>query len=131
MCIDARILSYIQIPLDGSNGPLAFQDFITNNIIPSCFVAPSKPEFDLTDAQTMLVRLTGFVDLCFHVLRKIMCFWYKLRIFSIFWFHCRRYRKFLSYRKPFIKSRYGCIKSTLVLCKILMFQRLLQWLSFL
>ncbi|XP_046840739.1 exportin-T-like [Xenia sp. Carnegie-2017] len=39
---------------DGSNGPLAFQDFITNNIIPSCFVAPSKPEFDLTDAQTML-----------------------------------------------------------------------------
>ncbi|CAB4042324.1 exportin-T-like isoform X1, partial [Paramuricea clavata] len=38
-----------------TDGPAAFQEFLYNHIIPSCFVAPSKPEFDLNDAQTMLV----------------------------------------------------------------------------
>ena len=37
-----------------TDGPAAFQEFLYNHIIPSCFVAPSKPEFDFSDAQTML-----------------------------------------------------------------------------
>ncbi|XP_028410861.1 exportin-T-like [Dendronephthya gigantea] len=37
-----------------TDGPTAFQEFLYNHIIPSCFVAPSKPEFDLNDAQTIL-----------------------------------------------------------------------------
>ena len=35
--------------------PASFQVFLYNHIVPSCFVAPSKPEFDMNDAQTMLV----------------------------------------------------------------------------
>jgi hypothetical protein len=45
----------ISIYEGNTDGPAAFQEFLYNHIIPSCFVAPSKPEFDLNDAQTMLV----------------------------------------------------------------------------
>ncbi|XP_070298549.1 exportin-T [Salvelinus sp. IW2-2015] len=31
-----------------------FPDFIYKHIVPACFLAPLKPSFDLTDAQTVL-----------------------------------------------------------------------------
>ncbi|XP_050413849.2 exportin-T isoform X2 [Patella vulgata] len=38
----------------GNDGILGFADFMYNNIIPACFLAPLKPTFDLTDGQTTL-----------------------------------------------------------------------------
>lgn len=38
----------------GKNGLQGFPDFIYKSIIPACFMAPMKPEFDLKDAQTTL-----------------------------------------------------------------------------
>ena len=38
--------------------PLAgFSEFMYKNIVPACFLAPLKPTFDLTDAQTVLVSI--------------------------------------------------------------------------
>lgn len=34
---------------------VGFPDFIYKNIVPACFLAPLKPTFDLSDAQTVLV----------------------------------------------------------------------------
>ena len=39
----------------GKDGLQGFPDFIYKSIIPACFMAPMKPEFDLKDAQTSLV----------------------------------------------------------------------------
>ncbi|XP_068611150.1 exportin-T-like [Brachionichthys hirsutus] len=33
---------------------LGFPDFIYKHIVPACFLAPLKPTFDLSDAQTVL-----------------------------------------------------------------------------
>ncbi|CAB1346356.1 unnamed protein product [Coregonus sp. 'balchen'] len=33
---------------------VGFPDFIYKHIVPACFLAPLKPSFDLTDAQTVL-----------------------------------------------------------------------------
>lgn len=38
----------------GSNGLTGFVDFMYNNIVPACFMAPLKETFDLNDAQTIL-----------------------------------------------------------------------------
>ncbi|KAH3816261.1 exportin-T-like isoform X2 [Dreissena polymorpha] len=38
----------------GKDGLQGFPDFIYKNIIPACFIAPMKPDFDLRDAQTSL-----------------------------------------------------------------------------
>lgn len=35
---------------------VGFSDFIYKHIVPACFLAPLKPTFDLSDAQTVLVR---------------------------------------------------------------------------
>ena len=40
------------------NGVVGFSDFLYNQVVPACFVAPMKPTFDLTDAQTCLVCST-------------------------------------------------------------------------
>jgi len=37
-------------------GSLGFNEFIYKHIIPACFMAPTKPTFDLNDAQTVQVR---------------------------------------------------------------------------
>lgn len=39
----------------GKDGLVGFPDFIYKNIVPACFLAPLKPTFDLSDAQTVLV----------------------------------------------------------------------------
>ncbi|XP_034019632.1 exportin-T-like [Thalassophryne amazonica] len=36
---------------------VGFPDFIYKHIVPACFLAPLKPTFDLTDAQTVLTLL--------------------------------------------------------------------------
>uniref|UniRef100_A0A674B8C4 Exportin-T n=1 Tax=Salmo trutta TaxID=8032 RepID=A0A674B8C4_SALTR len=38
----------------GKDGMAGFPDFIYKHIVPACFLAPLKPSFDLTDAQTVL-----------------------------------------------------------------------------
>uniref|UniRef100_A0A8C7KH97 Exportin-T n=1 Tax=Oncorhynchus kisutch TaxID=8019 RepID=A0A8C7KH97_ONCKI len=40
--------------LRGKDGMAGFPDFIYKHIVPACFLAPLKPSFDLTDAQTVL-----------------------------------------------------------------------------
>ena len=39
---------------------LGFSEFIYKHIVPACFTAPMKPTFDLTDAQTVQVRITSY-----------------------------------------------------------------------
>ena len=39
---------------------VGFPDFIYKHIVPACFLAPLKPTFDLTDAQTILVSFRTF-----------------------------------------------------------------------
>ncbi|XP_041348237.1 LOW QUALITY PROTEIN: exportin-T-like [Gigantopelta aegis] len=39
----------------GTNNIMGFLDFMYKNVIPACFLAPLKPTFDLSDAQTTLV----------------------------------------------------------------------------
>lgn len=34
---------------------VGFPDFIYKHMVPACFLAPLKPTFDLSDAQTVLV----------------------------------------------------------------------------
>jgi len=46
----------------GKDGLVGFLDFIYKHIVPACFLAPLKPTFDLTDAQTMLVRCHSLID---------------------------------------------------------------------
>ncbi|XP_063072875.1 exportin-T isoform X2 [Engraulis encrasicolus] len=38
----------------GKDGLVGFPDFIYKHIVPACFLAPLKPTFDLSDAQTVL-----------------------------------------------------------------------------
>ena len=40
----------------GKDGLTGFDEFILKTIVPACFMSPMKPTFDLTDAQTVLVR---------------------------------------------------------------------------
>ncbi|XP_068442409.1 exportin-T [Clinocottus analis] len=38
----------------GKDGMVGFPDFVYKHIVPACFLAPLKPTFDLSDAQTVL-----------------------------------------------------------------------------
>uniref|UniRef100_A0A8B9JVX3 Exportin-T n=1 Tax=Astyanax mexicanus TaxID=7994 RepID=A0A8B9JVX3_ASTMX len=49
------ILSKLVELWGGKDGLVGFPDFIYKHIVPACFVAPLKPTFDLSDAQTILV----------------------------------------------------------------------------
>lgn len=48
------ILSKLVELWGGKDGMVGFPDFIYKNIVPACFMAPLKPTFDLSDAQTVL-----------------------------------------------------------------------------
>ncbi|XP_066523340.1 exportin-T [Hoplias malabaricus] len=48
------ILSRLVELWGGKDGLVGFPDFIYKHIVPACFLAPLKPTFDLSDAQTML-----------------------------------------------------------------------------
>uniref|UniRef100_A0AAZ3P286 Exportin-T n=1 Tax=Oncorhynchus tshawytscha TaxID=74940 RepID=A0AAZ3P286_ONCTS len=48
------ILSKLVELWGGKDGMAGFPDFIYKHIVPACFLAPLKPSFDLTDAQTVL-----------------------------------------------------------------------------
>uniref|UniRef100_A0A8D3BMH7 Exportin-T n=1 Tax=Scophthalmus maximus TaxID=52904 RepID=A0A8D3BMH7_SCOMX len=48
------ILSKLVELWGGKDGMVGFPDFIYKNIVPACFLAPLKPTFDLSDAQTVL-----------------------------------------------------------------------------
>ncbi|MBN3313578.1 XPOT protein, partial [Atractosteus spatula] len=48
------ILSKLVELWGGKDGLVGFVDFIYKHIVPACFLAPMKPTFDLSDAQTVL-----------------------------------------------------------------------------
>ncbi|XP_023808441.1 exportin-T [Oryzias latipes] len=48
------ILSRLVELWGGKDGLVGFSDFIYKHIVPACFLAPLKPSFDLSDAQTVL-----------------------------------------------------------------------------
>ncbi|XP_075900078.1 exportin-T isoform X3 [Nelusetta ayraudi] len=48
------ILSKLVELWGGKDGLVGFPDFIYKHIVPACFLAPLKPTFDLSDAQTVL-----------------------------------------------------------------------------
>ncbi|XP_072310024.1 exportin-T [Eucyclogobius newberryi] len=48
------ILSKLVELWGGKDGMVGFPEFIYKNIVPACFMAPLKPTFDLSDAQTVL-----------------------------------------------------------------------------
>ncbi|XP_016889997.1 exportin-T isoform X2 [Cynoglossus semilaevis] len=48
------ILSKLVELWGGKDGMVGFPDFIYKHIVPACFLAPMKPTFDLSDAQTVL-----------------------------------------------------------------------------
>ncbi|KAF3859774.1 hypothetical protein F7725_022173 [Dissostichus mawsoni] len=48
------ILSKLVELWGGKDGMVGFPDFIYKHIVPACFLAPLKPSFDLSDAQTVL-----------------------------------------------------------------------------
>ncbi|XP_029471557.1 exportin-T isoform X2 [Rhinatrema bivittatum] len=48
------ILSKLVDLWGGKDGLMGFTDFVYKHIVPACFLAPLKPTFDLTDAQTVL-----------------------------------------------------------------------------
>uniref|UniRef100_A0A8C0YF97 Exportin-T n=1 Tax=Cyprinus carpio carpio TaxID=630221 RepID=A0A8C0YF97_CYPCA len=48
------ILSRLVELWGGKDGLVGFPDFIYKHIVPACFMAPLKPTFDLSDAQTVL-----------------------------------------------------------------------------
>lgn len=49
-------------PAGGKDGMVGFPDFIYKHIVPACFLAPLKPTFDLSDAQTVLVSFCSRVQ---------------------------------------------------------------------
>ena len=46
----------------GDGGLAGFTDFLYKHILPACFMAPMKPSFDLSDAQTVLVCIKVVLD---------------------------------------------------------------------
>lgn len=58
---------------------VGFPDFIYKHIVPACFLAPLKPTFDLSDAQTVLV---SFFNSTFN--KKKSRFGDKPQLFSFF-----------------------------------------------
>lgn len=71
------ILSKLVELWGGKDGPPGFADFIYKNIVPACFLAPLKPTFDLSDAQTVLALSECAVTIkTIHLKRGLECIQY-------------------------------------------------------
>ncbi|XP_016403146.1 exportin-T-like [Sinocyclocheilus rhinocerous] len=58
----------------GKDGLVGFPDFIYKHIVPACFMAPLKPTFDLSDAQTVLTLSECTLTLhMIHLKRGLEC----------------------------------------------------------
>lgn len=58
-----------------------FEDFMYKNIVPACFLAPLKPNFDLSDGQTVIVGYFSHADFQFLLIAKTICwlrFWLEI-----------------------------------------------------
>ncbi|XP_051546507.1 exportin-T isoform X1 [Myxocyprinus asiaticus] len=68
------ILSRLVELWGGKDGLVGFPDFIYKHIIPACFMAPLKPTFDLSDAQTVLTLSECTITLhMIHLKRGLEC----------------------------------------------------------
>ncbi|XP_051544369.1 exportin-T isoform X3 [Myxocyprinus asiaticus] len=68
------ILSRLVELWGGKDGLVGFPDFIYKHIIPACFMAPLKPTFDLSDAQTVLTLSECTLTLhMIHLKRGLEC----------------------------------------------------------
>uniref|UniRef100_A0A8K9VF58 Exportin-T n=1 Tax=Oncorhynchus mykiss TaxID=8022 RepID=A0A8K9VF58_ONCMY len=65
------ILSKLVELWGGKDGMAGFPDFIYKHIVPACFLAPLKPSFDLTDAQTVLTLSECALTLKMIHLRRV------------------------------------------------------------
>ncbi|XP_069485879.1 exportin-T isoform X2 [Ambystoma mexicanum] len=71
------ILSKLVELWGGKDGPPGFADFMYKNIVPACFLAPLKPTFDLSDAQTVLALSECAVTIkTIHLKRGLECIQY-------------------------------------------------------
>uniref|UniRef100_A0A673A4M9 Exportin-T n=1 Tax=Sphaeramia orbicularis TaxID=375764 RepID=A0A673A4M9_9TELE len=64
------ILSKLVELWGGKDGMVGFPDFIYKHIVPACFLAPLKPTFDLSDAQTVLFDCCIFYRHCRSFLQQ-------------------------------------------------------------
>ncbi|XP_016101121.1 exportin-T [Sinocyclocheilus grahami] len=68
------ILSRLVELWGGKDGLVGFPDFIYKHIVPACFMAPLKPTFDLSDAQTVLTLSECTLTLhMIHLKRGLEC----------------------------------------------------------
>ncbi|XP_071190416.1 exportin-T isoform X3 [Salvelinus alpinus] len=83
----------------GKDGMAGFPDFIYKHIVPACFLAPLKPSFDLTDAQTVLT-----LSECALTLKMI---------------HLRRGPEFIQYLQEYLPSLQVSPEITQEVCQVL------------
>jgi len=56
-CHPVLCLDYFTAAANQKSPLAGFNEFMYKNIVPACFLAPMKPTFDITDAQTVLVGI--------------------------------------------------------------------------
>ncbi|XP_055768265.1 exportin-T-like isoform X4 [Salvelinus fontinalis] len=93
------ILSKLVELWGGKDGMAGFPDFIYKHIVPACFLAPLKPSFDLTDAQTVLT-----LSECALTLKMI---------------HLRRGPEFIQYLQEYLPSLQVSPEITQEVCQVL------------
>uniref|UniRef100_A0A3Q3SUB8 Exportin-T n=1 Tax=Mastacembelus armatus TaxID=205130 RepID=A0A3Q3SUB8_9TELE len=91
------ILSKLVELWGGKDGMVGFPDFIYKHIVPACFLAPLKPTFDLSDAQTVLTLSECAVTLkMIHHKRVKVVFLELVEEFGFFMVQCKQLCNLLS-----------------------------------